>query len=357
MKAAYFIAQAKNTERYNAFFEREGVFLTPFSANDIPSLTAFITRDKAIVQQDYIVIDVGEVKTWSISHILSAVQHLRRFSSAQLIFIGEPCEDLTELYGSLANVHHIDCLITDDGNTDVDEELKKCLAGKSPLPDRMRAITQMLEQQTAQIVKPLNIPTGLVIHVALSGTMPRCGVTTQTFAIYHYLKSLGFHPAIWDKLGQLLQMLMRYEQFERKDSGIVTVQNIDFCAEQLPQYNAYIIDYGTLAPETAPLFCGADLSVLVGCTKPWELPAFAEAVKLLFGTPCEHLVTIASFATQGELDKLAKYLGSRTGAAPYLPDWWHGADDTTAYAQLLLPELKEICGEPAQRASPTMEVE
>ena len=46
MKAAYFIAQAKNTERYNAFFEREGVFLTPFSASDIPSLTAFITRDK-----------------------------------------------------------------------------------------------------------------------------------------------------------------------------------------------------------------------------------------------------------------------------------------------------------------------
>lgn len=355
MKAAYFIAQEKNAERFTAFFEREGIFLTAFSADDIRKLTAFIQRDKTIAQQNYVVIDVGTVKTWSIDHILNAVQNLRRFTTARLVFLGEPCEDLTELYGALANVHRVDCLIIDDGSVDVEAELRKCLVGKEPLPDRMQAIQQMMAQQTAQAAKPLMIPPGLVIHVAVAGTMPRCGVTTQVFAIYHYLKSLGFHPAIWDKLGRLLEALQEYERFELKDNGVITIRSVDFCTSELPQYDAYVIDYGELTPEKEALFRGADMSVLVGCTKPWEMRALGAAIHMLLGKPCEHLVTLASFSAPGALDKLARHLGKYYGVAPYAPDFWQAPEDAAVYAGTILPALKEICGM-QRRVAPELEV-
>lgn len=356
MKSAYFIAQPKNMGRFNDLFESESVFPTEYNADNIPSLTAFVQRDKSIATQDYVCIDVGPVRMWSISHILSAVQLLRRFSSAQLIFIGEPCEDLTELYGALASVHHVDCLITERGNGTTTEELQKCLAGKMAMPERMAAITQMMAKQAGEITKPLTIPPGLVIEVALAGTMSRCGATTQLFQLYHYLKSLGWHPAIWDKLGQLLPLLMRYEVYRESENGVTTIRDIDFVKTEMPQYNAYLIDYGVLTAEKVPLFRKADLSVLVGCTKPWELPAFAEAVKLLFGVPCSQMVTLASFATAADLDALVGYLGDHTGIAPYAPDWWRSAEDMGAYKTLVLPALKEICGPENQTHTPELEV-
>lgn len=355
MKSAYYIAQSNNLERFNGLFDREGILATSFSANKIPSLTAFVMRDKAIAQQDYVLIDVGTVKMWSMSHILSAVQHLRRFSSAQLIFIGGPCEDVTELFGTLASIHHVDGLITDRAGADLEEELGKCFAGRARLPDKMQAITEMMVQQAAQAVKPLTVPPGLVVYVALAGTMARCGTTTQAFAIYHYLKSLGFHPAIWDKIGQLLPLLMKYEQLDRGEDGAITIRGVNFCTHEMPRFDAYIVDYGVLTPENAPLFCKTDLSVLVGCTKPWELPAFAQAIKLLFGYSCQHLVVLASFSTPEELAKVTKYLGERSGIAPYNPDWWELPAGATTYTDLILPALKEICGAPAQR-TPDLEV-
>ena len=34
----------------------------------------------------------------------------------------------------------------------------------------------------------------------------------QSFALYHYLKSLGWHPAVWDKCGRTLPLLQKIEE-------------------------------------------------------------------------------------------------------------------------------------------------
>lgn len=343
MKSAYYLAPAEHLGRFEKLFEQEGVFASPFAIEQLPSLTAFVSRDKVIAQQNYVILDVGKVENWSIPHILSAVQYLRRLSSAQLIFIGEDCPDVTELFGVLATHHHVNHLVTERAGMDLNSELRNCFADTPKLADKMQIVNTMLAQQAAAVVKPLDIPPGLVIEVAVAGTMPRCGTTTQTFAVYHYLKSLGWHPAIWDKFNRDLPVLTQYEEYERTEEDVIRIRGVDFVTRQMPQFDAYIIDYGVLTPETAPLFVRSDMSVLVGCTKPWELPAFAEAIKMLFGHPTDRTVTLGSFSTPEELDKLAKHLGDNRAVAPYNPDLWHLSSGKT-YANLMLPTLKEICG-------------
>lgn len=343
MRSLYFLAQSKNLDRFSQLFDRENIIPTVFDTAKVPALVGFVMRDKAIAQQDFILLDVGRMNTWSSSHILSAVQNLRRFSSAKLIFLGEPCEELTELYGILASRHNIDNLVTDSPGADIESALQRCFSLAPKFPDKLQAIQHMMTQEAVKAVRPVTIPQGLTLQVAVAGTMPRSGVSTQAFAIHHYLSSLGFHPAIYDRT-DILPALTQFESHTEQD-GYVTVRNIPFCSSQLPQFNAYIMDLGSLTPENAAHFSGADLSILVGCTKPWELSAFADALKLLFPYSCRNLITLANGSTQQELESLSKYFGEHVGIAPHCPDLWQLTSDTTqSYAPLFLPCLKEICG-------------
>lgn len=347
MKAIYYLAHEEELQRFDALFNELDMLATTVPIEKVPSLTAFVMREKPIVQQDYILLDVSD-RDWTPAHILSAVQQLRRFSSAQLVFLGKPDEETVELFGTLASVHHIGHLIMQHPETDVNAELRNCLLDRPQLPRKLQAIQEQMVQTAARTVSPLLIPEGLVLQVAVAGIMPRCGATTQCFALYHSLKSLGWQPAIWDKCGRTLPELQKYEECTETENA-VEVRGIPFCKGKSPQYNAYVLDYGVLTPELATCFCGADLSVLVGCTKPWELAAFHE--KLGLAASCRSLITLASFATPQDLERLSKYFD---GGAPYNPDPWEPSAPQT-YAKLLLPELKEICGEPC--AEPECEAE
>lgn len=344
MRSLYFLAQAKNLERFTALFDRENILATSFNTADIASLTAFIMRDKAIAQQDFVVLDVGKVDVWSDTHILSAVQHLRRFSSAKLIFMGEPCEAVTELFGVLAGVHHVEHLITLRPETDAEAALQDCFNHKNQFHDKLQAIQEMMTQRAVKVARPLNIPHGFTLQVAVAGTMPRCGTTTSAFSVYHYLCSLGFHPALIDRSGATLPLLMQYEEYERGEEEAVTIHGVNFTTQKSAQFDAYIIDYGTLTAQAAPLFCSADLNILVGCTKPWELPAFAVALRNLSSHSCHNLITLANHATPQELAALSKYFGTNCSIAPYAPNLWEASTQAAGYDDLLLPSLKQLCG-------------
>ena len=346
MRSLYFLAQSKNLERFTALFDRENILATSFNTADIASLTAFIMRDKAIAQQDFVVLDVGKVDVWSDTHILSAVQHLRRFSSAKLIFMGEPCEAVTELFGVLAGVHHVEHLITLRPETDAEAALQDCFSQKNQFHDKLQAIQEMMTQQAIKVARPLNIPHGFTLQVAVAGTMPRSGTTMSAFSVYHYLHSLGFRPALIDKSGATLPLLMQYEEYERGEEDVVTIHGVHFTTQKSAQFDAYITDYGTLTAQTAPLFCNADLNMLIGCTKPWELPAFAEALRNLSPYSCRNLITLANHASPQELATLSKYFGANCNVAPYSPDLWEASATAAGYDDFLLPSLKQLCGMP-----------
>lgn len=352
MKALYYLAHEEDLQRFDPLFNKLDVLATTIPIEKVPSLTAFVIKEKPIVQQDYILLDVSGMD-WTPAHILSAVQQLRRFSSAQLLFLGKPEDETVELFGTLASVHHVSHLIMQRPDTDVESELRSCLTDSTQLPRKLQAIQEQMVQTAARTVSPLHIPDGLVIQVAVAGTMPRCGVTMQSIALYHYLKSLGWHPAVWDKSNRTLPLLQKFEEKAcTVTESAVVVHGVPFCKEESPQYNAYVLDYGMLTPENTAHFCMADLSVLVGCTKPWELPAFADALKRVLSHSCQSLIMLASFSTQEDLDRLSKYFGNKNGLAPYHPNPWEPSE-MQAYAKLFLPELKEICGEP--RAEPECE--
>lgn len=342
MKTVYYLAHGEDLQRFDDLFNELDMLATTIPIEKVPSLTAFVMREKPIVQQDYLILDVSGMD-WTPAHILSAVQQLRRFSSAQLVFLGQPDEETIDLFGTLASVHHISHLIMQRSETDPVAELRACFQEQQPkLPKKLQAIQEQMVQTAVRTVSPLQIPDGLVIQVAVAGTMPRCGVTMQAFALYHYLKTLGWHPAIWDKCGRALPLLQTFEESKETEHA-VEIHGIPFCQEESPQFNAYVLDYGMLVPENATHFCMADLSILVGCTKPWELPSFADALKLVLSHSCRSLVTLASFSTQQDLDRLSKYFGDKNGIAPYHPNPWEPTAPQT-YSKLILPELKEICG-------------
>ena len=47
------------------------------------------------------------------------------------------------------------------------------------------------------------------------------------------------------------------------------------------------------------------------------------------------------------MEQLSKYFGSRNGLVPYHPNLWEPVSPQT-YETLVLPALKEICGEPQE---------
>lgn len=349
MRPLYYIARAERLHRFDALFDAEGMLVTAFDADRLSSLTAFVQRDKAIVQQEFIVLDVGDGTQWSVPHVLAAVRDLRRFSNARPVFIGLACEANTELFGRLADAHGVKDLLVDRDGGALDDALAACFDARSTprFAEKMQAVTQLLSQSASAAVRPLSIPAGLVLHIALAGTAPRCGTTTQAFAVYHYLRSLGLRPAILDERGTLIEQLMKYETYAKEASGAVTVRGVSLCSRRCGDFNAYVSDLGVLRAENAAGFCGADACILLGGAKPWELTYFGAALQLILPYAPDRLIALVGFTTEEELQKLGKYLCRKNGAAPCVPDLWRPSQDAAAcYDRLLLGELKELCGAP-----------
>lgn len=342
MKQLCYLASPGQEGRFDRLFEELDILATTYPSAQLKSLTAFVTREKTLNQQNFLLLDLTGAE-YSPEHILSAVQLLRRFSVARLIFIAPAGEATDLLFGRLAAFRVTD-LITVRQDTDVLAELKTCLSAEGDYHRRMEAMQAAMATTAVKTVNPFTIPSGLVITVAVAGTMPRIGATTQVFGLYHYLKALGFHPAVLDESGELIATLWNlYSEQGREGSDYVTMNGIPFCTAICEQYDAYLVDMGVLSSETAHLFASADLSVLVGGAKPWELPELAMALPLLEEHAPKELLTLISFATDQDMAALGKYLGVRAANVPYQPDIWEPGDKST-YQRVVLPALQTICG-------------
>ena len=350
MKMLYYIAQTGNENRFESLFESEDILASVWNANDIPSLMAFVTRDRSIASQNFVIIDVGDLSRWSSAHVLSAVQHFRRFSAATLIFIAEPGEDTRELYGALAGVHHVDKLLTAERSEDITEKLKVYLRDEAaPILGRTSAINTLLAEQAERRVKPLHIPKGQILRVAVAGTMPRVGTTTQAFALYHCFRAYGLKPAILDREGKITAALLPFEEDAEEDEaqGITTVRDIAFCTEEAEdgQYNCYIEDCGELSEDVVQKFGKAKISVLVAGTKAWELKAFARAMQMLFGRRADNLIIVLTSANEEEIRRIEKYIGNaETVNAPHRTDLWK-TGDLSAYAPFVAAAKEAIAQE------------
>lgn len=341
MKQIYYLTVPERFGRFDALFNELDFVVYPQDIRKVKSLVAFVNREKTLHQMDYILIDLTECE-YSQEHILSAVQLLRRFSVADLIFLSPAGEETDLLFGRLA-AFRLSGLVSVDSETDPQAELRACLGDEGGNFTRRAAALQTgMAAEAVRKATPLRIPPGLVISVAVAGAQSRVGVTTQCFALYHYLKALGFHPAILDEERRSLDILAAlYEGKVEQRQGCAVVKGIPFCTEKVEGLNAYILDLGVLRPETAAQFSGQDLSVLVSGAKPWELPHLAEALNMIGKQP-RRLATLISFATQKDMENIGKYLGAHAANVPYHPDIWEPGS-TAAYRDAILPCLKAVC--------------
>lgn len=342
MKQLCYLAPADEEHKFDSLFVELDIVSSYYATGQISSLTGFIMREKTINQQDYVVCDLTGT-SWSQEHILSAVQQLRRFSVAQLIFIA-PTEDKTALlFGRLA-AHRVDDLIAVGQDTNLQEELRRCLTRKDEerIHQRLYAMQNAMATSAGQVAAPLKIPTGMLLTVMVGGTMPRIGTTTQAFGIFHYLKRLGFSPCMLDPERKLIDVFLSlYGDQAKEEDRYITINDLTFSAIQTDSFNAYVQDIGVITESVRGKFCAADIRVLVGGTKPWELPALAAAVSILKDEPGE-MVTLISFAAEGDMENVGKYLGRHSTSVPYTPNLWVPSSQS-AYEDAVLPSLKTLC--------------
>lgn len=329
MIQAYYLATEERKERFRAVFDRLEVIDTFFPVETVPSLTALISRDRAISQQDFIICDLTAAQ-WSDEHILSAVQMLRRFSVSKFVFLSHDSERTTSLFKHLSDMR-VDGLIVD--GEDAVEKLSAILQGDGGYLRRLTAVQQGLAATALEQAPPLRIPAGLVLDVAVGGAMSRVGTTAQVFALYHYLKTVGFRPALLDQGQDTYRLLRELCPEQAQKLSIVTERTADF--------DCYVFDCGVLDGGAVQSFCAADLSILVGGGKPWELPALANAYQAVTAEHPRELVTLLSFATEQEEATVRQFIPT-CATVPYHPDIWTAGSDTV-YRDVILPALKRLC--------------
>lgn len=348
MQQVCYIAAARDLEKLDNLFNELDIAPICYPIEQVKALTGFISREKTLNQQNFIIFNLMEA-SYSQEHILSAVQMLRKFSIAELIFISPDDEETTRLYGILVQAPlRVKRLITMRDGVNYVDAVRKMLTAKDEdiaLQSRVEAMQNSMTLTAKELACPVKIPAGLVIDVAVAGTMRRVGTTTQSFALYHYLKSLGFKPAIQLADKEILSLLMGLYGATPQDSGnYVLIRDIPFCQKPCEAFDCYINDLSVISSHTAPSIAEADVSVLVTGVKPWELTELGSAMMLLQDCKPRRLLTIASFAGDQDLEALSDYLGENYVAAPYHPDFW-SAGSTAAYQSSVLPLVKDYCGD------------
>lgn len=345
MKQLCYLSEQSRAGRWDELCARLDIVVTWYDIDRIKSLSAFVAREKTLYQQDYILLDLAQ-HTWSNEHILSAVQMLRRFFVGQLLFLSPEHTDAKQLFGALANQFHVSGLFFD--GEDAEERVQSFLEAprEGRLAAMLGAVRDGVAAQAGKTVSPLNIPRGLTLTVAVAGAMPRCGVTTQTIALFHYLASLGFAPAILDASDRAEPLLEFYSETCRRKDGYAELGGVLFCQEPQERFNAYIVDTGTVRSDGV-LFRDADLVVVVGGAKPWELPPLAAALAFLRDVKREdQIAALISFSTPRELKQLEPYLGKHFAPCSYHPDLL-APSAPAPYQKAILPCLKALCGDGA----------
>ena len=303
-----------------------GFSVQRFSYREVPSVTALLLSHTNVCGM--VIQDQSSV-IWSGAHILAAAKQLsvkghtvivgggkltEQCKSSPLVSV---CTDITPLADLLKR------------------PIKKAPAGKAGL--QVKPKPAALTEQKAEVpepVKPLKIPADKILFVAVLGSQPRVGCTTQAVGLWHYLKALGFDPAIASSAEQIAQIVgaMHNEQIE----GGYKVEGIPFVTDTALAYDCYILDLGSNV-NLEEVKRTADCIILVAGSKPWELQNTAAAARAVRGS--KHRILL-SFTTKENAEKLMPvFAGELAIAAPWIPDIWDKSPTALQQYEYLLRDL------------------
>lgn len=341
MKQICYLHTEMHTKKLDDLFSSVDALATKYEIEDIPSLVAFIQREKTLHTQDYLILDLTNM-TYSVAHVLSAVQYLRRFARAELIVFASNGADEKELFASLASTFHVRHLITLTPETQLELEVKKCILGENSPLKFVQNIVEQAVGVTQATVETVNIPEGVIVSIGVAGAINRCGTSTQSFALYHLLKKMGFRVAILDRDGTLAEVMSAcFEHSFNEELEYSTIMGFHFCHEESPYFNAYIEDFEVLTERNAPDFAQQDISILVFPTKAWELLSVMPKIQLAQKSIPQELLLFASFTPQEDADELTESVG-KIWCTPYYPNIFEPEIDKI-YSDCMAPLIRQVC--------------
>lgn len=305
-----------------AYLEENGLNLAVLEPEAVSSLTALVMDNQDL---EHLVIAQSQIGHWSLPHVLAAARLLQA-QGRRLILYGTGGAPSPMLASAASPVELLSLL-----RKKPSQAPGGCSGAALNGSKDTRRTTPKPE------IRPLPVPPGSILFLAVAGSQRRIGCTTQAVAIYHYCKRVGLDPAIVVDDASL-KALVSVMQSSVIPGGCL-ISGIPFVTGTSLSYDCYIRDLGTDLSLAAKGDC--DCLVLIVGAKPWELANTASAVRRIHGT---RSVIILSFTSPGDARKLQPLMGATpTGAAPWNPDLWSAEDGSLAlYDRLLRPELEKL---------------
>ena len=271
------------------YLEEAGFPAKALEASQAPSLTALLLEQEeaanmVLLQED----------AWSMGHILAAAQLLQE-RGGKMILWGTREQPLPSLLHTCGSQEALPALL------------------RRPLP-KPESGQEKSGRQESPRVAPLAVPDGAVLILGVLGSQRRIGCTTQSVALWHYCKALGFDPAVVMQPETVATIALVLNGTEI--SGGYKVCGIPFVLGTDGVYDCYIVDLGD-QPRGLETCDGV---VLVAGSKPWEIANTAAGVQMV-GDRC--IAAILSYSTGKAVQETAPLFGvCPVYSAPYLPDLW-----------------------------------
>lgn len=321
MTQIFYLRASWCAEEFEEIFKKNQIEPATEDMERVKSLVQWSRREKLLDDQQIssILIDL-EGADFGNSHILSAVQQLRAYSVATIIFLGQEKTEASEkLRVALENQLGVENFYYKT-DPELHQKLTKALTGPITLLEKTVDIISEAMQETAAEQKLLQIGQRKPLLIALAGSQAHIGATTQTFFLCRLLGSSA-KTAILDANRQLSTLLKGYFTPEMQREGITKIRGVTFCEEISEEQNVFLRDVGVLSTQNADEFVQADVAVLVVGTKPWELEHTVTALKIARQAAVKSLIVVASFTAPETAEGVRPVLG-KLYPMEYYPDPW-----------------------------------
>ena len=172
-------------------------------------------------------------------------------------------------------------------------------------------------------------PTGRAVNIGVCGTHRKIGTTHMAVLMCAYLSGTGFQAAYLESNAhKSVEQLDRVHNVSSNHQlGLRQYRGVDlFTGYSIPlvmalKYDFYIYDYGSYQEVDAKEFLSNDVKIVVGGSKPWELPFYLPFFKAIDGYTDLHF--IMNFTPEKERGNILRLMGqyaATTHLSGYDPD-------------------------------------
>jgi hypothetical protein len=267
---------------------------------------------------------------------LETVLYVKRYYHARIIAAVTTSAASTELFEDLIE-NGVKEIISISQNTDYKAELSTCISYEGKTFADVTALKQNAAgDELRRQFRKIELPPGEVLKIAVVGAFQRCGATSRALGIYRAAEKLGLRACFIDSENKTLPFVI--DENAAETGGVFAFSGINFALDEQANNDPSI--FNCLIFDGDNLHTHADIAVLCGGTKPWEIiPTIEKAAQF----PDSLSAIVFSFSSKAEQNEYSALTGEDLPVcfAPYEADIWH-AKNTTLYEKILLDYAKSV---------------